>query len=181
MPNNPEHKALSVLPLNPGNSALLESLAGYMGACAAVCLDRGRHQSGVPMAVEGDYNATFRLTWESLTEKHRRSCADLQEATEYGAYGLAILVVRETTGKTFVQRSAKGPGFDFWIGDEEDSELPFQGLVRLEVSGILSGDGRDIKSRARVKRTQVGPSDDLGPSYIAIVEFGRPLTRLEKK
>lgn len=163
MPSESEHKALSVLPLNPGNSGLLDSLAGYMGACAAVCLDKQQHRSGVPMAVQGDYNAAFRLMWEPLTEKHHRSCADIQEATEYGAYGVAILVVRETTGKTVLERSAKGFGFDFWIGEEQDADLPFQGLARLEVSAILGGGEQHVMSRMRVKKTQVSPSDDQGP------------------
>jgi len=140
-----------------------------------------QHQSGVPMAIEGDYSATFRLTWNPLTEKHHRTCADMQEATEYGAYGVAILVVRETTGKTVLERSAKGPGFDFWIGDEENTELPFQGFTRLEVSGILSGDAKHVKSRMQVKKEQVTPSDDQGAAFIAVVEFGRPVTRLERK
>ena len=152
-----------------------------MGACAAVCLNERQHHPGVTLTVQGDYTGRFFLTWQILTEKHRRTCADLQEATEYGAYGLAILVVRETIGKTVLERSAKGPGFDFWIGDEEDAELPFQGLMRLEVSGILSGDASQIRSRARRKKIQVGPSDQAAPALIAIVEFSNPLTRLEKK
>jgi hypothetical protein len=133
------------------------------------------------MVVEGDSNATFLLSWEPLTERHHRTCADLQEATEYGAYGVAILVVRELTGKTVLERSAKGPGFDFWIGDEEDTKLPFQGLTRLEVSGILTGDAARMRSRTNIKRQQVKPSDTLGPAFIAIVEFGRPVTKLEQK
>jgi hypothetical protein len=167
--------------MDPGNSGLLNGLAEYMGACAAICLHNQRHQPGVPLMVEGDYNETFLLTWAQLTEKHHRTCADLQEATEFGAYGIAILAVRETTGKTVLQRSAKGPGFDFWIGDEEDAELPFQGLMRLEVSGILTGDTSLVKSRTQVKKAQVTRSDHWAPALVAIVEFGRPVTRLEKK
>lgn len=94
---------------------------------------------------------------------------------------MAILVVRATTGKTFLERAANGPGFDFWVGDEDDSDLPFQGLTRLEVSGILHGDAKDIRSRTQTKKAQVKPSDDRGPALIAIVEFGRPVTRLEGK
>ena len=152
-----------------------------MGACAAVCLDKGQHQPGVSLAVEGDSQATVLLTWTELTEKHHRTCADTQEATEYGAYGVAILVVREISGKTVLERSAKGPGFDFWIGDEEDADLPFQGLTRLEVSGILTGDDAVVKARVRQKLAQVTPSDGSTPALIAIVEFGRPLARLEMK
>jgi hypothetical protein len=97
-----------------------------------VCLEK-RHQPGVALTLDGDYEDSFLLTWEQLTEQHYRTYADIQEATEQGAYGVAILVVREAAGKTVLERAAKGGGFDFWIGDEEDSELPFQGLTRLEV------------------------------------------------
>jgi hypothetical protein len=175
------HKNISVLPLDPGNSGLLDGIAEYMGSCAAVCLEKNAHTSGVLMPIEGDYSSKFSLTWSELSEKHHSTCADIQEATEFGAYGVAILMVRETTGKTVVQRAAKGPGFDFWVGDEEDDELPFQGLTRLEVSGILEGDSASIRARVNQKKKQVIPSDGRGPAIIAVVDFGCPLTRMESK
>jgi hypothetical protein len=127
------------------------------------------------------WGACLQLTWEQLTEQHYRTYADIQEATEQGAYGVAILVVREAAGKTVLERAAKGGGFDFWIGDEEDSELPFQGLARLEVSGILEGDDSKIQARTKQKQSQVARSDGRTPALIAIVEFSRPLASLEQK
>jgi hypothetical protein len=179
--DGPAHKRLTILPLDPGNSGLLKSLADYMGACGAVCLNHAQHQPGVQMDVEGDHSGSFLLYWETLTEQYFRTCADLQEATEYGAYGIAILMIRELTGKTVLQRSAKGPGFDFWVGDEETDELPFQGLTRLEVSGILNGSAADVRVRVSVKKKQVRPSDALGPAFIVVVEFSRPVIMLEAK
>jgi hypothetical protein len=85
------------------------------------------------------------------------------------------------TGKTVVQRAAKGPGFDFWVGDEEDDDLPFQGFARLEVSGILTGDAASLKARVNQKKRQVIPSDDHSTAIIAVVDFGHPLTRMESK
>jgi hypothetical protein len=159
-----EHNHKCILPNSPSPRARTAAKPGILLSTFQIDYDKGRC-----------------LTWQQLTEKHYRTCADLQEATEYGAYGIAILVVRETTGKTVLERSAKGPGFDFWIGDEEDTELPFQGLMRLEVSGILTGDTNRIACRAQRKKMQVSPSDEQAPALIAIVEFGRPLTLLEQK
>jgi len=133
------------------------------------------------MPLDGDSSDAFCLTWDQLSEKHHLTCADIQEATEFGAYGVAILLVRETKGKSVVQRAAKGPGFDFWVGDEEDQELPFQGLTRLEVSGILKGDDTSIRARVNQKKKQVIPSDGGSPAIIAVVDFGIPLTRIESK
>jgi hypothetical protein len=72
---------LSVLPLDPGHSGLLDGLAEYMGACAAVCLEKNAHSPGVLMPIEGDYSSSFSLTWSTLSEKHHSTCADIQEAT----------------------------------------------------------------------------------------------------
>ncbi len=180
MPTRSKPRSLSVLPLDPGQSCLPPDYANYLGACAAVCLEK-RHQPGVSLTLAGDYEDSFLLTWEQLTEQHYRTYADIQEATEQGAYGIAILVVREAAGKTVLERAAKGGGFDFWIGDEEDDELPFQGLTRLEVSGILEGDDSKIQTRTKQKQSQVARSDGQTPALIAIVEFGRPLARLEQK
>ena len=120
------------------------------------------------------------IEWSPLTEQQIASCTDLQEATEHGAYGVAILVVKEITGKSIVERSAKGTGFDWWMGDE-DADLPFQKTSRLEVSGILEGGPNEISSRMKIKMKQVSPTDGLGPAHVAVVEFGRPVARVESK
>jgi hypothetical protein len=148
-----------------------------MGECAAMCLSL-HHRSGVTLAVHGEQSTRFALNWNSLSEQHSRSLRDLQEATEHGACGLAILIVREITGKKVIERAAKGLGFDFWLGNEEQ-DLPFQGCFRLEISGILNGSERDIQKRLREKRAQISISDRLCPAYVAIIEFSAPMARIE--
>lgn len=142
-----------------------------------MCLNL-RHRSGVKLVVKGEHLTQFALNWSELSDQHLRSLRDLQEATEHGACGLAILIVTEITGKTVVERAAKGLGFDFWLGDKE-GELPFQGFSRLEISGILNGDDSDIRARLHEKRQQVAISDGMGPAYVAIIEFGHPVARIE--
>ena len=72
----------------------------------------------------------------------------MQEATEWGACGVAILVVNQVTGKVVIERSKKGTGFDYWLGDNDDGDsLPFANSARLEVSGILTGTKAQIASR----------------------------------
>jgi hypothetical protein len=120
----------------------------------------------------------FQLEWPSVDDQQRRCYNDLQEATERGAYGVAILVVREVTGKVVVERSKKGPGFDYWLGDGDD-DLLFSGKARLEVSGILSGTASQIAARVKQKKDQIKPSAHLAPGYIAVVEFGNPTAHVE--
>jgi hypothetical protein len=147
---------------------------------AAVCLEDRSHQVGVQINLLGMQATVFKLEWPSVDDQQRRCYNDLQEATERGAYGVAILVVREITGKVVVERSKKGPGFDYWLGDNDD-DLLFSGKARLEVSGILSGSTAQLQSRVKQKKAQIKPSDHLAPGYIAVVEFGNPTAHLEVK
>ncbi|MFH1157832.1 MAG: hypothetical protein V1721_02960 [Pseudomonadota bacterium] len=70
---------------------------------------------------------------------------------------IAILALKTLTGKEVLERSRKGPGFDYWVGDKDDDQL-FSGKARLEVSGILCGDEAKIKSRVTQKKAQTKPS-----------------------
>jgi hypothetical protein len=125
--------------------------------------------------------AQYLMEWPAVDDQARRSHNDLQEATERGAYGIAILIVCDRTGMIVVERSAKGLGFDYWLGDEgeEDDDELFAKKVRLEVSGILSGSRSQAQARVRQKREQVKPSDHLAPGYVAVVEFGTPIACVE--
>src|SRR5205085_7593664 len=137
------------------------------------------HQSGVTFHLTGMKAEQFPIEWSSVDDQMRRTYNDLQEATERGAYGVAILVVHDLTGKVVVERSKKGPGFDYWLGDDDDESL-FLGKARLEVSGILSASSAVIQSRLREKKEQIRPSEALGPGYVAIVEFGAPTACVEQ-
>lgn len=149
-----------------------------MAEAAAVCLEDQHHQQGVGLQIRGKYKTVYSLEWPAVTDRIRGSY-DLEEATEYGACGVAILLMREQTGLT-VQRALKGGGFDYWLGTAE-GELPFQHQARLEVSGIRRGDSSRIKARVTEKLEQTHPSDGTMPAYVVVVEFGRPLAHVEKK
>jgi hypothetical protein len=118
------------------------------------------------------------MEWPSVDDQARRCYNDFQEATERGAYGIAILIVYDLTGMVVVERSKKGPGFDYWLGHEDD-DLLFAGKARLEVSGILSGSRSQVQAWVRQKKDQVKPSYHLAPGYVAVVEFGTPIACVE--
>jgi hypothetical protein len=120
------------------------------------------------------------IGWPPTDAQTRRTHNDLQEATERGAWGIAILIVCDLTRMVVVERAAKGGGFDYWLGDEDDDEL-FQGKTRLEVSGILAGSRSQVLTRMRQKKDQMKPSDRLAPGYVAVVEFGTPIACVERK
>lgn len=151
-----------------------------LAEAAAVCLEERKHRSGATFHLTGLKAERFLMEWGPVDDQARRSHNDLQEATERGAYGIAILIVCDVTGMVVVERSKKGPGFDYWLGDEdEDGEELFERKARLEVSGILSGSRPQVQARVRQKKEQMKPSDRLAPGYVAVVEFGTPIACVE--
>jgi hypothetical protein len=167
--------------LAEGTTPGLSSAYGaQLAQAAAVCLENRKHKSGVTFRLAGIRSAQFLLEWPAVDDRARRSHGDLQEATERGAYGIAILIVCDITGMVVVERSAKDLGFDYWLGSgDDDSDELFARKARLEVSGILSGSRSEAQARVRRKREQVKPSDHLAPGYVAVVEFGTPIACVE--
>jgi len=157
--------------------------AGFCEA-AAVSLDRQGHTSGVVISVTGDFSEEIEVSYPVVTDKMLKSWTDDREAADDGASGIAILMMRDLTNLTVVERSVTGTGFDYWLGpeDKEDDELIFQDKVRLEVSGINRGSMADVRRRVEQKLTQTGQSDDWGlDAYVVVVEFGKPCSQVMMK
>ena len=165
---------------------LSKRAGGNLLEACLVCLEHSGHRSGKELRVNDGENLTiFKLVWrDSLGIQERRSYADMQEATEWGACGLACLLVFNIAGLVVTRRSRKGTGFDYWLsrvteGNAKDATL-FQDEARLEVSGILKEERETvITNRARQKLKQVtgGERTDL-PAHIVIVEFSKPLAKM---
>lgn len=156
------------------------SLGGTLANAAAVCMHANGHASGVLLSVSGEYRDQLELCWNGPTQRVRRSYADLQEATEFGAAGVAIATLNRIDGFIVMQRSRKGTGFDYWMAKKGEPTGPlFQGCIPLEVSGILNGDDAELQRRVRIKRQQIGGSYSAR-AKVAVVEFGTPRTRIAR-
>jgi hypothetical protein len=173
---------LSLDALKTGQMGISLAYGSFLAEAASHCLRRKNHLNPALLHVTGDVCAPWSLKWCNLSETGDGTWNDLEEAAEYGAYGVAILVALPLTETAQVERSAKGTGIDYWLGDGRDQRGIFQCTARLEVSGIFGGDETKIVARVRKKLTQPKPSDSAGlPAYIVIVHFGRPEARFVKK
>lgn len=183
MPDDVRCLDLEVLAAEPGLPALTTSAGRYLAESAAVCLHHNGLGVETRLGVAGILETEFLLRWPEVNRQMLDTYHDLQDATENGAYGVAILLVRELAGLTVIQRSRKGTGVDYWLGDDADlgdhASLVFERQARLEVSGILKGSPSDVKARLARKRKQVRRSAGLSV-FIVIVEFGTPSARVEK-
>jgi hypothetical protein len=174
---------LDLRQLSKGIPALTAAMGAVHAQNAAVCLENQGHDQSCQLAVPADQERKYWLRRHRVTKQMRRAYADSREATDRGACGIAILVVREMTGLTVLERAVIGNGIDYWLAPEgDDSELPFQRTARLEVSGILHGTDADITTRKKQKRKQTEQSDGTGlPAYAVVVEFSRPVVEVEKR
>lgn len=129
---------------------------------AAVCLEDQLHSAGVALQIDGVQSCAVELQWDAINDTIRRFNADEEVATEYGAYGIAALIMPRLTNLTIIERSVKGKGlgFDFWLGS---------------ISEPL------IQSRVNMKLKQISPSDTVAPGYIAVIEFGTPKAQVVEK
>ncbi|HAG81465.1 MAG TPA: hypothetical protein DCL61_09885 [Cyanobacteria bacterium UBA12227] len=150
---------------------------------AAVCLEEQGHHSPVTLQIDGIGACEIEIQWNAINDTIRRFNADQEVATEYGAYGIAALIMPHLTNLTIIERSVKGKGFgfDFWLGSNDEKDTLFQRKARLEVSGIRKGSESIIQSRVNMKLKQISPSDRVAPGYVAVVEFGTPKARIVEK
>lgn len=150
-----------------------------MAEAAAVCLESQQHISGTILQVEGAFSNNFSVLWNKIDLKVRHSWGNLEESVEDAAYGLAILTIWQLTDYQVIKQSFRGSGFDYWLGEKNFSDEPFQEKARLEVSGILNGTKGQINQRLKEKLTQTQQSDHLKiPVYIVIAEFSNPKIKI---
>ena len=168
--------------LKSGSIGMSAVYGAFLAEAASHCLKANRHPDPVALYVTGDDCFVAHLGWCDSAVPDDATWADPQEATEYGAYGIAIVVALPLTKTSRVERSARGPGIDYWMGDSRDQTGIFQRSARLEVSGILKGDNAKIAARLKEKISQTNRSASSGLSaYVAIVEFSAPEARLVRK
>lgn len=147
---------------------------------ASICFHFNKFENSTILEIEGYKNTKIRLTWQPVDQQMIDNWKDLQEATEYGATHIAILMIEELTHLKVIQRSPKMTGFDYWLGKEKSGSL-FQKLARLEVSGILKGTESQVNRRLKEKIKQTEKSDHIKlPAFISIVEFSMPVCKIRK-
>jgi hypothetical protein len=158
--------------IEEGIPALSPAFGAFLGEACRLCLYQADHLPGKSLEVLGEAERHFRLIWEgAITPEMLRAWKDAQESVEYGATCLAILLVLRLTPYTVIERSVKGTGFDYWLG-ERASPLPFQQAARLEISGMAEGGGKKLQARAESKLAQTRRSAKTGlPAVAIVVEF----------
>ena len=167
--------------LEQGMPALTPACGKAMAEAAGVCLESQNHAWGVELQVIGGVRESYVLDWPKITDQTQRTWNDMQDATEDGATAIAILLSKNELGYSVIQRSRKGTGFDYWVGGDDAN--PLQRKARLEISGILRSRVnavREIKARVNQKLRQTERTKSSLPTYVIVVEFGRPIAEVKQ-
>jgi len=162
-----------------GLPAITPALGKALAEAGGVCLEDRGHIQGKALQVQGYTKNEYALFWPAVTEQARRCWNDTEVATEYGAVGIAVLLAKSEIGYSVIERSRKGTGFDYWLGNDKDSL--FQNKARLEISGIRKGDDKSLRTRVNQKVKQTDPSDGTLPAFVIVIEFGCPVAEVREK
>lgn len=181
--------------LSPCGSIDLDSLAtvvpaifspksvGHFIETCMFCLDSQGHSSGIRMGVKTDSgDSCFNIFWkDSVTSDfYRRYGGNSGRTTDLGATAIALYVIRELTGYTAVYEASYGTTIDYLLGEgETDDTYIFDNVVAYcEIRGIRKERGRNtIKEALKEKLKRLKKPEDL-PTFITVVEFGKPFTRV---
>ncbi len=159
--------------------AISSALGASLAEAAGVCMESQGHSDGVELQAKGVVEGAYGLSWPHITEQARRAWNDDRTATEWGASGVAALLVDRSLPYTPIEVSRQGTGFDFWL--RGDSNHPFQAIAILEVSGIRRGNSSTVRRRVREKLNQIAGSSYSGhPAYVTVIEFGTPLAEVHQ-
>ncbi len=90
------------------------AIGNYLYENCLVSLHRTGHTNGVALHVSGLQEETYYLNWDSeVTDQMTRSYPDDIETTEHGAVAISVLMAKELTDYTIVERSWRGTGIDY--------------------------------------------------------------------
>jgi hypothetical protein len=170
--------------LSAGNPALTPATGSSLEEACIICLDDQHHTPGVEMEVSGKISSVYKLFWQKqITDQMARCWGDAQYTTEQAAYGIAFLLIPRMTNYTTIERSVKGTGFDYWLGDGQQAEtFIFNRTARLEVSGLRKATDSQIRKRINQKYKQTDPSDSTSlPAFVVVVEFSKPFSHVGEK
>jgi len=162
-----------------GIPTLTKNKAAMLKEACIWCLVKCEHSNGVNiLCTICDENTYHSIKWENEVDLDGILGAyNDDDAVEYGAEALSLLIIREKTDYTAIERAVQTTGIDYWLGykEKEKDELFNERDARLEISGILREQGTNtVRSRIRTKLKQIKQSDYIFPAFVSIIEFSNP-------
>jgi hypothetical protein len=144
--------------------------AAYAEA-VSVCLERHYSSPQEMLVRDGIGEIKSTAEWQAPDERTRNGWANKDDATEYGAYGLALAAAELTRGMVAVRRAETRTGADYYLGPPTTPADDLEASLRLEVSGTDEGNESVISSRLRQKLEQAATGACNLPAIATVVGF----------
>lgn len=162
---------LSLNDLSDRHPGLTRAIGDGYSEAAAVCLSR-HHQPPTIVSIGFDENGSeCNATWSVPDDRTRRAWANEIDATEAGAYGLALAAVELEHGLVAIRRAETLTGADYYIAPAGTDLSDLEECLRLEVSGTDGGDEKVIAQRLKSKLKQAAAGASNLPAIASVVGF----------
>ena len=170
--------------LKDGSYGISKNIGGFLAEAALVCLHLNQHPPGTTLQVAGISDNSFILDWsDQVTPAIVKSWKDLNEATEYGATALAVLLIQAIAGLVVGGRVPQKEQVDYILQSPENYRKNIiEPEAFLEVSGILTakrGNTINMRVERKERHIQQGAKRNY-PTYIIVIEFGKPKSKIAK-
>jgi hypothetical protein len=159
--------------------ALTPAIAGGYEEAASVCLSR-HHSPPVELTLtDNGSDMPGDVGWTPPDQRVLDAWANETDTTEAGAYGFVIAGIEELRGLFAVRRAETGTGADYYVGPPGAGVSDLEDCVRLEISGVASGDGKDVARRVLAKVRQAREGASSLPAVAGVAGFAARLLVLK--
>ena len=146
-------------------------IASAYAEAATVCLGRHHFSPQKVLLQDGAGDRHSIAEWQAPDKRTLDGWANKDDATEYGAYGLALAAVELTRGVVAVRRAETRTGVDYYLGRPQVPADDLEASLRSEVSGTDEGNDTVIQSRLRQKLDQAATGASNLPAIATVVGF----------
>ena len=180
-------RKLNLDTLKKGLLGISPTRGNFYREAAIVGLHQQGFKSGVILHISGEFQEKISIEWTDDVDKVTiDSWRDELQVTNFGAVGIALLLMAELLTFNNFEEGVIGTGIDFWMSKKsfQKKKIAFyQREARLEISGILKEKiGNTVNMRIGKKKKQISVSDYTRlPGWIVVVEFSTPKSKIVKK
>jgi hypothetical protein len=169
-PSLPTNRELPIKELEKRHPGISVGLAASYCEAAAICLSR-HHESPANINIKHNSELIATASWDLLDDTTLRAWANETDATEAGAYGIALASVEISDGLVAYARAETRTGVDYYLGPADNSLPDLENSHRLEVSGISTDNESKMSARLQRKIAQAKAGNSNLPAIAAIVGF----------
>lgn len=164
-------KRLGFNDLSERHHGVTPAISAVYAEAAGVCLGRHHHSPQKIALRDGTTETQSLAEWKKADPRTQGGWANQDDATEYGAYGLALAAAELTRGLVAIRRAETRSGADYYLGSPKGSAEDLETSLRLEVSGTDLGNDAVIESRLREKLKQAKSGKSNLPAIATVVGF----------